>query len=480
MRHGIQRGERVIVEDVERSPIFAGTPALEIQLKAGVRAIQSTPLVSRSGRPLGMFSTHYKTPHRPEERVLRVLDLLARQASDIIERAQYEESLRELTRTLEARVAERTGELEFRARQLQKLALELSQAEDRERKRLAEILHDDLQQQLAAAKFHVGIMAGRARGDLSLQKYAMQVDKMLRDAVETSRSLSHELSPAVMYHGDLGEILEWLANQIHAKHGLVVHVEAYGEVNTESDALKAFLFKAVQEMLFNAVKHARVGEARVRVRRMGRYICLSVSDRGRGFDPQELRQAAGFGLMSIRERIGLLGGRMRIHSIRGWGSRFVLTVPDGELADGSELGIAGRLVARTGTAGAGEETAPPPKFRVLIADDHEIVRQGLASLLNEARDVEVIGEAANGREAVDMTYQLRPDVVIMDVAMPLMSGEEAAKQIHKHLPQTRIVALSMYDETGMMDRMHRAGAETYILKTAPADELLSAVRGKPQ
>ena len=117
---------------------------------------------------------------------------------------------------------------------------------------------------------------------------------------------------------------------------------------------------------------------------------------------------------------------------------------------------------------------------MLIADDHEIVRQGLASLLNEARDVEVIGEAANGREAVDMTYQLRPDVVIMDVAMPLMSGEEAAKQIHKHLPQTRIVALSMYDETGMMDRMHRAGAETYILKTAPADELLSAVRGKPQ
>ena len=344
----LQRGERVIVEDVERSPIFAGTPALEIELKAGVRAIQSTPLVSRSGRPLGMFSTHYKIPHRPEERVLRVLDLLARQASDIIERAQYEESLHELTRTLEARVAERTGELEYRARQLQKLTLELSQAEDRERRRLAEILHDDLQQQLAAAKFHVGIMAGRIRGDAVAAEYAMQVDKMLRDAIETSRSLSHELSPAVMYHGDLGEILEWLANQIHAKHGLVVHVEAYGEVNTESDALKAFLFKAVQEMLFNAVKHARVGEARVRVRRMGRYICLSVSDRGRGFDPQELRQAAGFGLMSIRERIGLLGGRMRIHSIRGWGSRFVLTVPDGELADGSELGIAGRRLREPG------------------------------------------------------------------------------------------------------------------------------------
>ena len=128
---------------------------------------------------------------------------------------------------------------------------------------------------------------------------------------------------------------------------------------------------------------------------------------------------------------------------------------------------------------AADEAQPERTIRVLIADDHEIVRQGLASLLDEAEDVEVIGEAANGREAVDMTYQLRPDVVIMDVAMPLMSGEEATKQIRKHLPQTRIVALSMYDEIGMIDRMHRAGAESYVLKTAPADELFAAVRGTP-
>jgi PAS domain S-box-containing protein len=88
------RGERVIVEDVEQSPIFAGTPALEIQLKAGIRAVQSTPLMTRSGKMLGMFSTHYKTPHRPDERTLRLLDLLARQAADIIDRMQAEETLR--------------------------------------------------------------------------------------------------------------------------------------------------------------------------------------------------------------------------------------------------------------------------------------------------------------------------------------------------------------------------------------------------
>ena len=91
----LERGGREIVEDVTQSPIFVGTPALDVQLAAGVRAIQSTPLVSRSGKVLGMFSTHFRSPHRPDERSLRLLDLLARQAADIIERAQTEEALRE-------------------------------------------------------------------------------------------------------------------------------------------------------------------------------------------------------------------------------------------------------------------------------------------------------------------------------------------------------------------------------------------------
>ena len=89
----LAQGERVIVGDIEQSPIFIGTPALDIQLRAGVRAVQSTPLKSREGKPLGMFSTHFKVPHRPDGRQLRLLDLLARQAADIIERAQSQEIL---------------------------------------------------------------------------------------------------------------------------------------------------------------------------------------------------------------------------------------------------------------------------------------------------------------------------------------------------------------------------------------------------
>jgi PAS domain S-box-containing protein len=385
-----------------------------------------------------------------------------------------EAALRELNATLEARVAQRTAELRYRARQLQKLTLEMSEAEDRERKRMAEILHDDLQQQLAAAKFHLSLVRSRIKHDPATQAMTTEIDQMLKDAIEKSRSLSHELSPAVLHLDDFAETLRWLANDVQAKHGLVVHVQ--GQMPLESDALKVFLYKTAQELVFNVVKHARVREAKIRVRRWRQYLCLAVSDRGRGFDPQGLREAAGFGLLSICERIELLGGRMRIKSAVGRGSTFFLTLPDGEVA---ATGLVAQERSR-GQAKDGERAAATDRLRVLLADDHEIVRQGLTALLQEEHSIEIVGEAANGREAVNLADRLEPDVVIMDVSMPLMDGYEATRQIKAHLPQMRIVALSMYNEPEAMENMYRAGAESYVLKTAPFDDLLAAIRGEAQ
>ncbi len=391
---------------------------------------------------------------------------------DISERKRAEEALRELTTTLESKVSQRTAELKHRARQLQKLTLDMSETEDRERQRLAEILHDDLQQQLAAAKFHLGLVRSQVKSDPSLRDLTAQIDHMLKDAIEKSRNLSHELSPAALHH-DLAETLGWLASQVQAKHGLVVHVRANGSAHLPSDAIKAFLYRTAQELLFNVVKHARVKEASIHVRQCRRCVCLSVSDRGRGFDPQELPQAAGFGLLSIRERIELLGGRMTIKSAKGNGSRFFIALPAGTESQDA-VGVGPR--AYPTSARPGDHGGSP--LRVLLADDHEIVRQGLASLLSGEDTIEIVGEAANGREAVDLADQLRPDVVIMDVSMPLMSGDEAARRIKQDLPQTRIISLSMFEDPELREKMYQAGAESYVLKTAPFRELLAAIRGQ--
>jgi len=395
---------------------------------------------------------------------------------DVSERKKVEEALREWNATLESKVAQRTAQLEHRARQLQRMTLEVSQAEDRERKRMAEILHDDLQQIIAGAKFHLSLMRNRVKHDASLGALACKIDDMLRDAIEKSRSLSHELSPIVLHHGDFMETLGWLAAQMQAKHGLIVHVHASGQAHLQSDATKAFLYKTAQELLFNVVKHARVNEAGIRFRPCGQYVCLSVSDLGRGFDPQKLRGAAGFGLLSIRERIELLGGRMKIKSAKGKGSTLFVVVPDGpKPEDGrqraEDTGVLPDLPS---------VLRPPlskPRLRVLLADDHKIVREGLRSLLSEEPDIEIVGEAAHGREAVDLALQLQPDVVVMDVSMPLIDGDAATRGIKSHLPKTRVIALSTYNEPEMIEKMYEAGAEGYVLKTASSEQLLAAIRG---
>jgi signal transduction histidine kinase len=188
-----------------------------------------------------------------------------------------------------------------------------------------------LQQVLAAAKFHLSLLKNRVAQESAGQAIAIRVDEMLKDAIAKSRSLSHELNPAVVHRNNLGETLAWLASQMQAQHGLTVRVDAPSEVKLQSETITIFLFRAAREMLFNVVKHAGVDEARVRVRRRGRCVCMAVSDRGRGFDAREHKETGGFGLFGIRERVELLGGRLRIRSDKGKGSTFYIVVPDGEL-----------------------------------------------------------------------------------------------------------------------------------------------------
>lgn len=116
------------------------------------------------------------------------------------------------------------------------------------------------------------------------------------------------------------------------------------------------------------------------------------------------------------------------------------------------------------------------KIRVILADDHTILRDGIRALLADETDIQLIGEAEDGRAAVRMACELRPDIVIMDIAMPLLNGLEATRQIKRHLPETEVLILSMHDNEEYIRQVLAAGAMGYILKDAAARELIEAIK----
>jgi two-component system response regulator NreC len=116
------------------------------------------------------------------------------------------------------------------------------------------------------------------------------------------------------------------------------------------------------------------------------------------------------------------------------------------------------------------------KIRILLADDHTILRNGIRSLLEDEHDMEVVGEAEDGRAAVSLACQLQPEVVIMDIAMPLLNGLEATRQIKREAPQVKVLILTMHDNEEYIRQVLGAGAMGYILKDAAARELISAIR----
>ena len=122
-------------------------------------------------------------------------------------------------------------------------------------------------------------------------------------------------------------------------------------------------------------------------------------------------------------------------------------------------------------------------IRVLVADDHSVVRQGLRVWLEKSGNIEVVGEAADGREAVRLAEELKPELVIMDIAMPMLNGIEATSQITRRNPHTRVIILSVHADESYILRALSAGAKGYLLKEATENELLPAVRsvqaGKP-
>jgi PAS domain S-box-containing protein len=422
---------------------------------------------------------------------------------DIISQlGEQQEALRRSHDELEMRVQERTAELaqtieELQAEverrnaaekvlleqagQLRILASELTLAEQRERRRLARVLHDDLQQLLVAAKFQV-VPLLREPSE-AVQLAAREVGELISQSIETSRTLTGELSPPILHEGGLSAAMKWLKRWMMDKYGLSIELSCNGDLEDIGEDTLAIMFHSIKELLFNVVKHAGVRYVRADVQREGQHVRAVISDDGVGFDPSKMTGHGGvdggFGLFSINERFAVMGGSLSVESVPGKGSRITLVSPpvkEKRQAVTADEHPSSSAVGTESEDMRGAKRSFARKLRLLLVDDHAIVRQGLRRLLEDEADMEIAGEASDGERAIAMVRELAPDVVLMDIGMPGMGGVVATRAIHAEFPEVIVIGLSMFEGPERAAEMCQAGAADYVAKSDASETLVRAIQ----
>jgi len=359
---------------------------------------------------------------------------------------------------------ERTLELERRTAQLSRLASDLTLAEHHAREQIAKTLHDGLQQVLVSGMI---TLEHRIRRDtqqgVPTDHLLAQVKADLDEAIASARSLSYELVPPVLRNLGLPAAFVWLASWAREKFELEVRVATDPRADSVRDDVRTLLFESVRELLFNAVKHAQVRRVMldVTVDEDDR-LCITVRDEGIGFDVAALAERGktnqvGRGLFSIRERVTLLGGCFDIDSTPGQGAMFRLVVPG------------------AGARPPLPRTDPWAPLRILLVDDHPRAISALRDVLHEHAELQVIGDASDGLEAISRAHALQPDAIVMDVSMPNMNGVEATRRIHAALPSIRIFGLSVDAPAQGRHAIEEAGATAFFVKGVDMQRLVDAL-----
>ena len=378
----------------------------------------------------------------------------------------------------ETALHERTIELEQRTAQLSQLASDLTLAEQDAREQLAQTLHDGLQQLLVSASLNLGrYVKGRGRRGAESEPLA-QARRHLDEAITAARSLSLELFPPLLHGSGLPAALMWLAERTGHEYGIVVEVSADPMVDSNRKDIRTLLFESIRELLFNAVKHGHVDRVTVDLAlTRENTLCITVADRGIGFDPSRLVERAkaghsGWGLFRIRERLTLLGGRFDIESAPGQGTTVRLIAPRGasEEAAATYQALNHPSPAPTRYRAVGHEAAQA--LKILIVDDHAGIREGFREMLQDRPELLVVGEAANGLEAIDQAHALKPDVILMDIMMPEMDGIEATRRIHAELPFIQILALTTLARGDGLHAIERVGAAGFFTKGVDEQRLV--------
>jgi PAS domain S-box-containing protein len=454
----MQSGQRIILEDVELDPAYE--PHRQIAAAAGYRAVQSTPLKSRSGSVLGMLSTHFRLPQRVSERNQRLLDLYARHAADLIERMRIEQDLRDA---------------------------------DRRKDEFLAMLAHELRNPLAPIRNALHIMkmpgANGAAVERARQMTERQVQHLVR-LVDDLLDVSRIMRGRIELRKEPVELADVLARGVEAAQPMI---DACGQklvvcvppqpLRLHGDATR--LAQVVTNLLHNAAKFSeRAGHIWLSAGREGAELVVRVRDEGSGIRADLLphifelfvqgdrslersRGGLGIGLTVVRKLVELHGGSIEARSEGpGQGSEFLVRLPGLKEAAGQE----------PAEAGPRPEPASVPR-RVLVVDDNVDAAESIALLVRHwGHEVRL---AFNGPEALTAAEVFHPEIIVLDIGLPGLNGYEVARQLRQQprFAQTLLAAVTGYGQEEDQLRSVQAGFDHHLTKPVDPEALQRIIVG---
>ncbi|MBY7738939.1 response regulator [Paenibacillus polymyxa] len=333
----------------------------------------------------------------------------------------------------------------------QKLVLEqyLSQIEQitllEERDRLSKDLHDTMGHSYTSIIMGLEIL----RTELATKDGEQKIDSLLqlaRNSMEEVRAYLHQIdSPQESL--PLTVTLQQLAEEFQKHAQVNVRTRIIGEEYIVSKQAKMTFYRSLQESLTNAVRHGQSTEIIVSLHFEPQQTRLDVQDNGGGVEEWK----DGFGLTAMKERATQLQGRVTVYSEKGEGTFISCVLP--------------RLVQLS-----------DERIRLCIVDDHSFIRDSLHTILDGQEDLEVVGVAEDGEQAVELCRSLNPDLILMDLEMPNQDGIRATQIIKETWPDIRVLILSTFQDTERAKEIMRSGADGYLLKSIESRELAETIR----
>src|SRR5262245_35904220 len=458
----LQEQRRVVVEDVEADPTFV--PHLEAARRAGFRAVHSTPLITRSGKLVGVITTHHRRPGRPSDRQTQFIDLCARQAADSIENARLYAQLREADRRKDEFLATLAHELRNPLAPVRNAVhlLHLQAPPGGELKWPLQVIDRQMTQMTRLIDDLMDV-SRITRGKLQLRIQRIELGEVIRAAVETSRP-----------------ILE------RSGHELTVTVPPE---RLYLDADPTRIAQALSNLLNNAAKYTEWGgRVWLTAERQGSDVVLKVRDTGIGIAPEMLPRifdmfaqadrsldrsqgGLGIGLTLVKRLVEMHGGSVLAQSEGpGKGSEFTIRLP--LVVDPAATPLPSAPEA--GTA------APVSPLRILVVDDNRDAPAAMAMVLRiGGNDVRTVHD---GREAVDEAREFRPDVAILDIGLPGVDGYEAARAIRREPWGAGVVLIAVtgWGQDTDRERSKLSGFDHHLVKPVEPAALVSILSSLQQ